>query len=78
MVLVRRAIGALHAACRGQAEELGEDKQLVMESRTGICRGLLGELGDDICLLLLKLLRQGLFLLGEASPVLLIDLLELS
>lgn len=48
-----------------------------MEGSVGTRIGLLGELSNKVGLLLVKLLRQDLLLLGEASAEVLIDLLVL-
>lgn len=78
MVFVGCAISTLDTTGRSKTEELGEDKEVAVESHLGIRRGLLGKLGCDIDFLLLELLRQGLLLLGKTSPVFLVNLLVLS
>ena len=75
--LVGGAVGILGTAGRRKAKELRENEEVVAEGLVGIRLGLLCELGNRVRLLLLELIRQGLLLLGEPSPVFLVDLLVL-
>lgn len=75
-ILVGSAVGILGATGRGEAEELREVEQAVVELLVGIGLGLLLELSNKVGLLLSELVAKGLLLLGQVDLVLSIKLLE--
>lgn len=75
-ILVGSAVGILSATGRGEAEELREVEQAVVELLVGIGLGLLLELSNKVGLFLGKLVAEGLLLLGQADLVLSIKLPE--
>lgn len=76
-VLIESAVGILSTACGSEAKKLRQNKEVVVQGSLNVGSGLLSELSHEIGLFLLELLLQGLLLVCQAGPELLVKFLVL-